>query len=87
MKALIFTAVLVAFAGACKSTKPSEEECERVVTHIRQLHGNQFADVGADKNAMVRSCRANSSKEMVNCMLAATNQPDLEKCGKLESPQ
>src|SRR6185503_9610427 len=59
---LLALAILV--AAGC-SSKPSEEACEKAVTNIRKLTGQSNTDVGADKRAAVRSCRAQSSKDKV----------------------
>ena len=67
-------------AGAC-STKPSEEACEKAVNNIRKLTGQSHTDVGADKRAAIRSCRAQSSKDTVECMAEARTSQELFACG------
>ena len=77
-----FGAILMGLAlcAAC-STKPSEEACEKAVANIRKLTGQSHTDVGADKRAAVRSCRAQSSKETVECMAEARTAEELFACG------
>jgi len=75
---LLALAILV--AAGC-SSKPSEEACEKAVTNIRKLTGQSNTDVGADKRAAVRSCRAQSSKDKVECMVEARTVEELDKCG------
>ena len=67
-------------AGAC-STKPSEEACEKAVNNIRKLTGQSHTDIGADKRAAIRSCRAQSSKDTVECMAEARTSEELFACG------
>jgi hypothetical protein len=73
-------AIGLALLGAC-STKPSEESCEKAVNNIRKLTGQSHTDVGADKRAAVRSCRAQSSKDTVECMAEARTAEELFACG------
>jgi len=75
---LLGLAILV--AAGC-SSKPSEDACEKAVTNIRKLTGQSNTDVGADKRAAVRSCRAQSSKDKVECMVEARTVEELDKCG------
>lgn len=75
---LIGLAVLV---GSGCSSKPSQEACEKAVSNIRKLTGQSNTDVGADKRAAVRSCRAQSSKDKVECMVEARTVEELDKCG------
>lgn len=72
--------LLVLFAAGC-STKPSEESCEKAVNNIRKLTGQSNTEIGADKRAAVRSCRAQSSKDKVECMVEARTVEELDKCG------
>lgn len=73
--------VAITLAGfGCGQSKPSEAQCRKAVEKIRKLTGLSRSDIGADPDAMVRSCRANSTKESVKCVIAAKNLDDLEKC-------
>lgn len=77
-------AVLIGVAlllGAGCSTRPSEEACEKAVNNIRKLTGQSHTEVGADKRAAIRSCRAQSSKDTVECMAEARTAEELFKCG------
>jgi hypothetical protein len=78
-RVVLIGVVLLAAAGC--STKPSEESCEKAVNNIRKLTGQSNTDVGADKRAAVRSCRAQSSKDKVECMVEARTVEELDKCG------
>ena len=77
---LIGMTLLVGAAAGC-STKPSEEACEKAVNNIRKLTGQSNTDIGADKRAAIRSCRAQSSKETVECMAEARTPEELFACG------
>lgn len=77
-------AVLLGMAlllGAGCSTRPSEEACEKAVGNIRKLTGQSQTEMGADKRAAIRSCRAQSSKETVECMAEARTSEELFACG------
>ena len=63
------------------SSKPSEEACEKAVANIRKLTGQSNTEIGADKRAAVRSCRAQSSGETVECMAEARTSEELFACG------
>ena len=67
--------------GAGCSTRPSEEACEKAVSNIRKLTGQTHTEMGADKRAAIRSCRAQSSKETVECMGEARTAEELFPCG------
>lgn len=76
-------ALALAFAlpsAACDSRKPSEPACEQAVENIRRLTGLEKTDIGADPKAMVRSCRARSTRESVQCAIAAQTLEDLRAC-------
>lgn len=77
-----FGAVLIGLCllGAC-DTKPSEESCEKAVENIRKLTGQSHTEMGADKRAAIRSCRAQSSKDTVECMAEARTAEELFACG------
>jgi hypothetical protein len=76
----VLIGVALLFAAGC-STRPSEEACEKAVNNIRKLTGQSHTDVGADKRAAIRSCRAQSSKKTVECMAEARTADELAKCG------
>lgn len=81
---LLCAAVLAAalFPGltGC-DTKPTEEACERAVINIRKLTGQTQSEVGADRRAAVRSCRAQSSRDTVECYAEARTKEELFGCG------
>ncbi len=66
--------------GACESTKPSKERCTLAVENIRKIYDSENSDVGAKPETMIRSCRNQSSKEAVECMIAAKSVDDLVAC-------
>ena len=73
-------ALFLGVAAGC-STKPSEEACEKAVSNIRKLTGQSNTEIGADKRAAIRSCRAQSSKDTVECMAEARTAEELFACG------
>ncbi len=77
---LIGMAMLLGASAGC-SPKPSEEACEKAVNNIRKLTGQSQTDIGADKRAAIRSCRAQSSKDTVECMAEARTSEELFGCG------
>ncbi len=76
-----FLLAMFLFLGAGCSTRPSEEACEKAVGNIRKLTGQSHTELGADKRAAVRSCRAQSSKDTVECMAEARTAEELFACG------
>jgi len=80
MRRVVLALLLLGGAASC-STKPSEESCEKAVNNIRKLTGQSHTDIGADKRAAIRSCRAQSSKDTVECMADARTSDELFACG------
>jgi hypothetical protein len=80
MRRVVLALLLLGGAAGC-STKPSEESCEKAVNNIRKLTGQSHTDIGADKRAAIRSCRAQSSKDTVECMAEARTSDELFACG------
>jgi hypothetical protein len=83
MRSILFAtaAVWALLVSGCGSgAKPTEEQCRLVVENIRKINRTNESDVGARPEAMVRSCRARSSREAVECMIAAKTVQELEKC-------
>jgi hypothetical protein len=77
---LVGVTLLLGAAAGC-STKPSEEACEKAVSNIRKLTKQSNTEIGADKRAAIRSCRAQSSKDTVECMAEARTAEELFACG------
>jgi len=73
--------LLILGAAAGCSTKPSEEAWEKAVSDIRKLTKQSNTEIGADKRAAIRSCRAQSSKDTVECMAEARTAEELFGCG------
>ena len=76
----LFAAGLALAALGC-GAKPSEDLCQRAVENIRKLTGGAHTDVGADPKAAVRSCRAQSDSDTVECMAEARTAQELYGCG------
>jgi hypothetical protein len=74
-----WVAVALAAVAACSGAKPDEERCALAVENIRRIN-NLKEEVGVKPETMIRSCRAHSSRESVECMIAAADQADLVKC-------
>jgi hypothetical protein len=80
-KGTFLLGAVLALAGLGCGAKPSEELCERAVENIRKLTGQARNEVGADPKAAVRSCRAQSDGETVECMAEARTSEELYRCG------
>lgn len=76
---LAMAAALSLGVQACKA-KPSEEACKDAIENMRSIYGQDSNEMGADPIAAIRSCRAQSSKETVECMRTARTPADLAKC-------
>ena len=63
------------------SPKPTEEACDKAVANIRKVTGQTHTEVGGDERAAVRSCRAQSSRDTVECYAAAQTEQELFACG------
>ncbi len=63
----------------CKA-KPTEKSCKEAIENVRRITTQSASDVGIDPSAAIRSCRANSSKKMVECMRTAKTEADLATC-------
>lgn len=73
----------VALFGACD--KPSEANCKRAVTNIRQLMGTSKMSIdGAQDAAWVRSCRGTAKEASVSCAIEAKSLDGLKTCGLLK---
>jgi hypothetical protein len=79
--AVVTGMMLVLGAAAGCTSKPSEEACEKAVNNIRKLTGQSHTDIGADRRAAIRSCRAQSDKKTVECMAEARTAEELFGCG------
>jgi len=71
---------LAAALAAC-SAKPTQEQCEQAVTNIRKVTGQSQTEGGTARGAAVRSCRAQSNRETVECYIAAQSVEQLFQCG------
>ena len=79
-RALLMGTCVAAAAAGC-SSRPTEEACSRAIANIRELTGQSHTDVGADRSATIRACRAQSSAKTVECMIEAQTPEELYACG------
>jgi hypothetical protein len=77
---LLCTVGLAAALAGC-TKKPTEEACDKAIVNIRKLTGQANSEVGADRRAAVRSCRAQSSSDTVECYVEAQTVEELFGCG------
>lgn len=66
-------------ATGCGSPKPDEERCTLAVENIRRINDLK-EEIGVKPETMIRSCVQHSTKDSVECMIAATTPEDLVKC-------
>jgi hypothetical protein len=64
--------------AACN--KPSEESCKKAILNIQHIEGTDTINKAGDLEGEVRRCRGGSSKEAVECAIAAQNKDDLKQC-------
>lgn len=77
----LLCAVGLAAALAACTAKPTEEQCEKAVANIHKVTGHSQPESGSARGAAVRSCRAQSSRDTVECYIAAQTVDDLFGCG------
>ncbi len=77
---LLCAAGLAAMLAGC-ARKATEEACDKAIANIRKLTGQAHSEVGADRRAAVRSCRAQSSRDTVECYVEAQTTEELFGCG------
>jgi hypothetical protein len=77
----LLCAVGLAAALAGCNAKPTEEQCQRAVTNIRKVTGQSQTEGGSALGAAVRSCRAQSNRDTVECYIAAQSVDQLFACG------
>jgi len=76
MKRLFAFAIVLA---ACN--KPSADDCRKALTNMQHLLGTENLSKSAgDQEGEVRRCKGGSSKEAVQCAIAAQSIEDLKKC-------
>lgn len=68
-----------ALVGCTK--KPTEEACDEAIANIRKLTGHSNTEDGPDRRAAVRSCRAQSNADTVECYAEAQTVQELYGCG------
>lgn len=75
-------ALLLVFLVACN--KPSDDECRKALTNIRDLMGTDNATT--DMNGDIRRCKGGSSKKAVKCAGAAKTLDELRACEFMKVP-
>jgi hypothetical protein len=74
----LLLALALIFAAGCD--RPDEDNCRLAVENIQRIAQAGDRIERADTEAAVRSCRANASRESVQCMINARTMEDLIDC-------
>lgn len=79
---MIRLCLALALALACMAcNRPSEAKCKEAVDNIFALTGAAENPASApDEQQWIRSCRANATKDTVNCYIAAKTIEQLGQC-------
>lgn len=82
MKAIHILSIALALgATSTGCERANEEKCREAVRNVfRITQADDTQNAGPDESAAIRSCRANSSRETVECVIAAKTLQDLEGC-------
>jgi|GEM_PF-4201492 len=82
MKAIHSVLLVLALATtAVGCERATEEKCREAVRNVfRITQADDTQNAGPDESAAIRSCRANSSRETVECVIAAKSLEDLAAC-------
>ena len=72
------------FATGCD--KPSEESCRQAIANMQFLLGTEHLTEGQDMQGEVRRCKGGSSKEAVDCAIAAKTLEQLKACDFMKVP-
>jgi hypothetical protein len=75
-----FSFILLALGLAACTPKPTEQQCTQAVDNIRTLTSQKLAEGGTDPKLAVRSCRARSTRETVDCQIKAKTLDELAVC-------
>lgn len=79
--ALAQVAMLATFATSAGCERATEEKCREAVRNVfRITKVDDTQNAGPDESAAIRSCRANSSRQTVDCVIAAKTLDDLAAC-------
>jgi len=87
MKHLTAAAALIlglGFATGCD--KPSEDSCKKAIANMQFLLGTEHLTEGQDMQGEVRRCKGGSSKEAVECAIAAKTLDQLKACEFMKVP-
>ncbi len=88
MKQVITSLGLIAalvLGTAC--SKPAEEDCRKALSNMQSLMGTEFVAKNQDMQGEVRRCRGGSSKQAVECAIAAKSLDDLRACDFMHAPE
>ena len=66
--------------------KPSEDSCKKAIANMQQLLGTDHLTEGQDMQGEVRRCKGGSSKEAVECAIAAKTLDQLKACDFMKVP-
>jgi len=79
-----FILLLTLVTAACN--KPAPEDCRKALTNMQHLLGTDNLLKTGDFETEVRACRGGSSKESVECAIAANTVEQLRACGFMKAP-
>ena len=66
--------------------KPSEENCKKAIANMQFLLGTDHITEGQDMTGEVRRCKGGSSREAVDCAIAAKTLDQLRACDFMKVP-
>jgi hypothetical protein len=67
--------------------KPSEDSCKKAIANMQHLLGTEHLNEGQDMQGEVRRCKGGSSREAVDCAIAAKTLDELRKCDFMKVPE
>ncbi len=73
-------ALCLGFTTAAGCSSGNEEGCRKAIENIFRLTGLDKTSSGPSVRKAVRSCRANASKDAIECMVNAKTNADLQTC-------
>ena len=86
MKHLTAAALLLGLGLTTGCNKPSEESCRKAIANMQSLLGTEHLTEGQDMQGEVRRCKGGSSKEAVECAIAAKSLEQLKACDFMKVP-
>jgi hypothetical protein len=82
----LFAFALGFAAATAACNKPSEEDCRKALTNMRELIGSEGAIANADVEGDVRRCKGGSTRKAVKCAMEAKTLADLRACDFMKVP-